>query len=149
EPRIALELLQLRGELVEQIGVRARVDLALEQLRGRIDGQLRHVAPQALAHASRLELDLMLRGRDESLAFGRGRALRLLDHLVRAALRLIDDLARAVARLAQYGLATLLGLDELGLTLLGRGETHRDLARAILHRAHDVGPHPSHNDPDE
>ena len=54
--------LDLRRELVEQIRVRARVDLAPEELGGRADRDPGHLAAQALACARGVELDLLLRG---------------------------------------------------------------------------------------
>src|SRR5690242_17777875 len=91
--------LNLRRELADEIGMRARVDLTLEELAGRLHRDLRHFAPQCLARMRRLEVDLRLRGREQSLAFLRGGALGLLDQLVGTMLRLIDDLRGSLARL--------------------------------------------------
>src|SRR6185369_2272321 len=90
----------LRCELADQVRVRARIDLALEQLRRRAHGERRYFLAQAFPRAVRFEIDLRLSGRNQALAFLRGGRLRLIDDLVRAVLRLVDDLLRAFTRFA-------------------------------------------------
>ena len=79
----------LLGELLEKIRVCARVDLAPEELAGGTNSDARHLAAQALLGVRRVELDLLLRGRQDACAFGARRALGLLDQLVGAVLRVI------------------------------------------------------------
>src|SRR5262245_60968095 len=80
----------LRRQLADEIGMRLRIDLALEKLRSGTDGDLRHVLAQRFARAGGLEIDLLLGGCDQSLAFLRGSALGLLDEVIGAMLRLVD-----------------------------------------------------------
>src|ERR1700732_1665354 len=95
--------LDLRRELIQQVGVLARVDLATEQFRRGADRDTCHLAPQALPGARDVELDLLLGGGDDAYTFAAGCALGLLEQLVGAMLRVIDDLVGALARLAPVG----------------------------------------------
>src|ERR1700758_3807641 len=90
----------LSRELVEKIGVLARIDLATEQLGSGGHRDAGDLAPQALAGARGIELDLLLRSRDDAGAFAAGRPLGLFHQLVGAMLGVIDDLIGALARLA-------------------------------------------------
>src|SRR2546423_13669315 len=90
--------LDLHRELVEEIGVGACVDLAPEELGGRADGDPGHLAPQRLARARGVELDLLLRGGENARALAAGRALGLLHPIAGTVLRLVADLARPLAR---------------------------------------------------
>src|SRR6185437_1883403 len=90
----------LRRELVEQIRVRLRIDLALQQLGGRAHRNLRNFLTQRLTRTGRIQLDALVRGLDQALPFRRGGTLRVLHHVVGAVLRLINDLVGALARLA-------------------------------------------------
>src|SRR5438132_1089475 len=141
--------LDLCGELADEIRVRARVDLAPEELRSGDDRDLRHFAAQALAGARRFELDLLVGRRHEALTFRAGGALGLVHQIVGAMLRLIDDLVRALARLTHDRIRPLASLRELLLALLRGGEPLRDLARALLHHAENERPHERHREPDE
>src|SRR5690349_6890389 len=139
----------LRRQFADQVCVRTRVDLALEQLRRRGHGELGHFLAQRFARAIGLEVDLLLSRRDEPLAFLRGRGLRLLDQLVRAVLRVIDDLRRTLARFADDRVRVGARLRELRLALLGRSEPERDLLAALFHRVGDQRPHEFHREPDQ
>src|SRR6185437_2471613 len=125
----------LRRQLADQLLVRACIDLALEELRGRGDGDLANLAPQALAGAGSLEPDLLLCRGHQALALLRGGGPRLLEDVVGPVLRLLDDLAAALARLAQDRFRAVARL--------------RDLALALLDHAHQGRPAPAHRDPDE
>src|SRR5436305_12358551 len=81
----------LRRELVEEIGVRAGVDLARQELGGGAHRDARHLTPQRLPGARRVELDPLLRGCENSRAFTARRALALLHQLAGSVLRLLDD----------------------------------------------------------
>jgi len=84
----------LRRELVEEIGVRAGgVDLARQELGGGAHRDARHLTPQRLAGARGVELDLLLRGRENTRALAAGCALGLLHQIAGSVLRVIDDLA--------------------------------------------------------
>src|SRR5580704_11791124 len=131
--RSGMCLSDLRGELIEQVGVLARVDLATEQFGGCADRDARHLASQALPGAPDLELDLLLRGGDDARTLAAGCALGLLEQLVGAMLRVIDDLVGALARLAHDGFRLVVRFAQLLLALLGCRESLRDLARALLH----------------
>src|SRR4029077_21031080 len=96
--------LDLRRELVEQVGVRARVDLAAEQLGGCVDGDAGHFLAQALARAGGVEIDLLLRGGDQACPRGGSGALGLVHHLIGPMLRMVDDLRGALAGLADDAL---------------------------------------------
>src|ERR1700730_1636941 len=87
--------LDLRGELAEEISMRLRVDLALEQFRRGLHRYLGHFAAQTLAGARGIELDLLLGRRDEALALRACSALRLFHEVVSPVLRVVDDLDRA------------------------------------------------------
>src|SRR5438132_12540662 len=118
----------LRRELVEEIGVRAGVDLARQELGGGAPGDARHLTPQRLPGARGVELDLLLRGCQNARAFTARRALGLLQQIAGSVLRLVDDVAGALARLADNGVRFAARLDELPLALLGGCEPVRDLA---------------------
>src|SRR6202023_468224 len=90
----------LGRDLVEEVGVRACVDLAPEELGGRAHRDARHLTPQGFARTGGIELDLLLRGRDQARAFAARRALGLLHQIAGAALPLLDDVVGALARLA-------------------------------------------------
>src|SRR6266481_6800299 len=92
----------LRRELVEEIGVRAGVDLARQELGGGAHRDARHLTPQRLARARGVELDLLLRGRENARALAAGCALGLLHQIVGAMLRLLDDVAGALARSEEH-----------------------------------------------
>src|SRR5256884_5949930 len=118
----------LRRELVEEIGVRAGVDLARQELGGGAHRDAGHLTPQRLAGARGVELDLLLRRCENARAFTARRALGLLHQIAGSVLRLVDDVAGALARLADNGLRFAARLDELPLALLGGCEPVRDLA---------------------
>src|SRR6266480_757522 len=58
----------LRRQLVQEVGVRARVDLALEELGGGAHRNGGHFPAQALLRPRGIELDLLLCGRDDARA---------------------------------------------------------------------------------
>src|SRR6267154_2292308 len=129
----------LRRELVEEIGVRAGVDLARQELGGGAHRDARHLTPQRLARARGVELDLLLRGRENARALAAGCALGLLHQIAGSVLRVIDDLAGALARLTNDGVRLV----------ARRGEPLRDLARALLHGVQDVRPDEPHRAVDQ
>src|SRR6185437_4503014 len=139
----------LRRQLADQLLVRARVDLALEELRSGGDRDLADLAPQALAGAGSLESDLLLRRSDQALTLLRRGSPRLLHDVVGPVLRLLDDLAAALARLAQDRFRPVARLLQLLLAPVRRGESLRNLALALLNRAHEVRPDLAHHDPDD
>ena len=59
--------------------MRTRVDLTPKQLTGGAHGYAGHLAAQALLGTRRVELDLLLSGRQDARAFRACRALGLLD----------------------------------------------------------------------
>src|SRR5262249_48024890 len=63
------ELLNLGGQLAEQVCVRSRIDLALEHLRCSTDSDRRYLAAQSLPRVRSFELDLLFRGRDQPCPF--------------------------------------------------------------------------------
>src|SRR5712672_3997355 len=89
--RSAMVELQPRGQLVEQLCVRARIDLALQDLRRAADRERRHLAAQLLARLLRVERHLGARALDEPRALRLRRLLRALDDLIAARLRLLLD----------------------------------------------------------
>src|SRR6266404_4539779 len=129
----------LRRELVEEIGVRAGVDLARQELGGGAHRDARHLTPQRLARARGVELDLLLRGRENARALAAGCALGLLHQIVGAMLRLLDDVAGALARFTNDGVRLV----------ARRGEPLLDLARALLHGVQDVRPDEPHRAEDQ
>src|SRR6185312_4373273 len=139
----------LRRQLADQLVMRARVDLTLEQLRGRGDRDLADLAPQALAGAGGLESDLLLRRSHQALTLLCRGAPRLLDDVVGPVLRLLDDLAAALACLAQDRFRAVARLLQLLLAAIRRGKPLRDLALALFDGAHQDGPALAHRDPDE
>src|SRR5437016_7690699 len=139
----------LRRELVEEIGVRAGVDLARQELGGGAHRDARHLTPQRLARARGVELDLLLRGRENARALAAGCALGLLHQIAGSVLRVIDDLAGALARLTNDGVRLVARLGELLLALLRGREPLRDLARALLHGVQDVRPDEPHRAEDQ
>src|SRR6185437_10349653 len=141
--------LDLRRELVDEIGVRTRVDLALEQLRGRFHCDLSHFTAQTLARVRSIELDLLVGSGHEALTLGRGCALRLLDEVVGTVLSLIDDLRGALARFTNDRVRLLTCFRQGLLALLAGSEPLRDLARALFHGAENHRPHVFHREPDE
>src|ERR1700753_3826334 len=52
---------ELQIELVEQLRVGLRIDLALQQARGALHGERCHLLAQALARTGRVERDLLVR----------------------------------------------------------------------------------------
>src|SRR5437879_13840501 len=94
----------LRRQLVEEVGVRARVDLALEELGGGAHRDRGHFPAQALLRPRGVELDLLLCGRDDARALAAGGALGLLHELGSGVLRMLGDVVGAPARLAHDGL---------------------------------------------
>src|SRR5580692_9654252 len=137
----------LGRELVEQIRVRPRIDLASQQSRGAFDGELAHFAPQGLARARGLEAHFLVRTGDQALCFGRSSALGLFDHLVRALARLIDDLRRTLARLADDLLRSRLGLIQVLLALGGRRQTLGDHLLSSLDLHEKERPYVLHHQP--
>src|SRR5437764_219167 len=90
------------------------------------------VAPaRGLARARGVELDLLLRGRENARALAAGCALGLLHQIAGSVLRLLDDVAGALARLTNDGVRLVARLGELLLALLRGREPLRDLARAL------------------
>src|SRR5207253_11304618 len=81
----------LRRELVEEIGVRAGVDLARQELGGGAHRDAGHLTPQRLAGARGVELDLLLRRCENARAFTARHALGLLHQIAGSVLRLLDD----------------------------------------------------------
>src|SRR5438874_12671258 len=81
----------LRRELVEEIGVRAGVDLARQELGGGAHRDARHLTPQRLAGARGVELDPLLRGCENARAFTARRALGLLHQIAGSVLRLRSE----------------------------------------------------------
>src|SRR5258705_1574627 len=128
----------LGRELVEEIGVRACVDLAPEQLGGRAHRDAGHLTPQGLAGARGVELDLLLCGIDQARASAARCTLGLLHQIVGSVLRLLDDVAGALARLAHDCLRLTARLGELLLALFGGRQSLCDLARALLHSAENM-----------
>src|SRR5579883_3351443 len=122
----------LGGEPLEDLGMRARIDLALEQPRGALDREPAHLAAQRLARARGLERDLLAGLREDALRLARGAAARLLDDLVAALAGRIDDLRGALARLAQDLLGVLLRLLEITGALRGGRQALGDLLLALL-----------------
>src|SRR5580704_8319295 len=104
-------------ELVEQLRVSLRIDLAPEQTRGTVDRELAHFAPQGLSRPRGFEGHFLVRAGNQPLRLGRGGALGLLDHLVRAFARLIENLRGALARLADDLLRSCLCLVQVLLAL--------------------------------
>src|SRR3984893_10054582 len=94
----------LRRELVEQVRVRACVDLAPEELGGCADRDAGHFAPQAVYRARGVELDLLLRPGHDACSFAARSCLGLLHQAIGEMLRVLDDLVGALARLAHDGL---------------------------------------------
>src|SRR6185437_9613958 len=139
----------LGRELVDEIGVRTRIDLALEQLRGRLHCDLSHFTAQTLAGVSRVQLDLLMSCSHEALTLGRRRALRLLDEVVGAVLSLVDDLRGALTCFTDDRVGLVTGFRQSFLAFLARSKPLRDLARALLHRTEDHRPHEFHRCPDE
>src|SRR6202521_5831340 len=139
----------LGRELVEKIGVRARVDLAPEELGGGAHRDAGHLTPQGFARARGLELDLLLRGRNQARGFAARGALGLLHQIAGAVLRLLDDVVGALARLAHDGVGLVARLGELLLALFGGRKSLCDLARALLHRVQDVRPDVPHRAEDQ
>ena len=86
------------------------------------DRDPRHFLAQALARARRVEIDLLVCGRDQARALGVRGALGLLHQLVGAMLRLVDDLGGTFARLADDGLRVAARFRQRLLALLGRGQ---------------------------
>src|SRR5690348_1703550 len=139
----------LRRELADQLLVLARIDLALEELRSRSDRDAADLTPQALAGAGSLEPDLLLRRGDQALALLRRGRPRLLHDVVGTVLRLLDDPAAALARFAEDRFGAFARLLQLGLAPVGRGESVRDLALALLDRGHEQRPDLAHREPDD
>src|SRR6185437_9277204 len=139
----------LRRQLADQLLVRARVDLALEELRGRGDRDLADFAAQAFAGAGSLQSDLLLRRGHQALALLRGGGSRLLHDVVGAVLGLLDDLAAALARLAQDRFRAVARLLQLLLAPIRRGKSLRDLALALLYLDHEIWPAPTHRHADK
>src|SRR5205807_10325910 len=122
----------LRRELVEEIGVRAGVDLARQELGGGAHRDAGHLTPQRLSRARGVELDLLLRGCENARAFTARRALGLLHQIAGSVLCLVDDVAGALARFTHDRLRLAARFAQLLLALLGRGASRGDFARALL-----------------
>src|SRR5438132_13855208 len=88
----------LRRELVEEIGVRAGVDLARQELGGGAHRDAGHLTPQRLTGTRGVKLDLLLRGCENARAFTALRALGRLHQITRSVPCLVDDVAGALAR---------------------------------------------------
>src|SRR5208283_5792257 len=117
----------LGRQFVEQLGVSSRVDFALQQARCALHGELAHFLAQAFAGARTLARRFVARLGQQTLRLGGGRALGLVDHLVRALAGLVQNLRRPVARLAQDFLGARLGFGQVLFTLGGGGQTGGDL----------------------
>src|SRR3984885_14339739 len=137
----------LGRELVEQIRVGSRIDLASQQARSAFDGKLAHFAPQGLARTRGLETHFLARTGYQPLRLGRGGALGFLDHLVRALARLIDDLRRALARRADDLFRSRLGLVQVLLALRGRRQTLGDHLLSSLDFHEKEWPYVLHHQP--
>src|SRR6478736_5069136 len=99
-------------QLVEQLRVHARIDLALEDLLRATDRERGNLATQFLARLLRVECHLRARALDEPAGLFLRGVLGGLDDLVGPRLRLALDRQRALTRL----------LDDLRDALLGRRE---------------------------
>ncbi len=113
----------------------ARIDLALEELRSRSNGDPADLAPQALAGAGSLEADLLLRGGHQALTLLRRRPLACSMMSLARCCACSMICAAALARLAQDRFGACARLLQLVLAPVGRGEPLSDLALALLDRA--------------
>src|SRR4051812_22863548 len=140
--------LELRLQLVEHLGVRACVDLALQDLLRAGYREPGDLLAQLLLGRLDLLLDLRVGARHEALALGLRLRLRLFDALARGLLRGGNDLLGARARLAEDRLAFLLRVGERRLAALGFGEAVGDGLAALLDRVHQRRPdeHPAQAD---
>src|SRR5271165_360447 len=137
----------LGRKLIQQIGVGLRIDLALEQARGALYGELADLLAQAFARARGFARDLVASLSHQALRFERSRALGFVDDLVRALAGLFDDLRGALTGLADDLLGARLGLLEVLLTLARRRKTLGQLLLARFDGLHDVGPDELHDRP--
>jgi hypothetical protein len=143
----ALRALDFERELLEQIGMRLRIDLATEQSACAYHGDLRNFLPQLFARTRRFELDALSSFGNQALAFRQGTAPSFFDQLVRAAIRLLDDLGCLCARFLDDFRCAGLGLGQALLAFLGRRKAFRDLATPIIDRRDQRRPNELHRYP--
>src|SRR4029079_2998949 len=120
---IAFLLSELRRELVEQLAVRLGVDFAFQDALGTGDSEAHDLAPQLVARAIALELDLRLGRGQRLLTFETGGRVSCVADLVGTRLRLRFDRDGAGTGFLDHGFSAAAGLRQVLLALFGGGET--------------------------
>src|SRR5690606_33508898 len=126
--------LKLRLELVEQLGMGAGINLALEDLFSTLDSQCGDVVAQQVAGTLDFLRGILRRLGDDAGALGFSLAASLLDQ--RGGLLLgLDDAGVGLG----FGRSldqtdARLGLGQIGLALLGGGQAVGDFLAALVHR---------------
>src|SRR4030095_14763716 len=119
--------LDLRYHFGEEVGVRPRVDLALEDALRARNGDRGDLAAQLVASPLHGLRDLRLRLFDLALALLLRVALRLAEDLGVARIGVVDDLHGLRARLDDDRLRLLAGRLEVAPALVARGDAVCDL----------------------
>src|SRR6185369_1713667 len=138
--------LELRLQLAEEVGMRARIDLAAQDLLGAAHGERGDVLAQRLARTRGLLLGLGARGGDDLGALFVGARLGFLDHRLREALGVGEALRGVGARRRKLLFGELVRRRQLGLGLVGGREAVADLLRALVERGGDRRPHELHRE---
>src|SRR5688572_6338424 len=146
--------LDLARELLDQICVRLRIDLALEQTRSARHGQRAHVLAKLVARAGLLECRFLASVTHQPLSLGhRGRA-RFLDDFARTPVGLVDDLERLLTRFVDDDLRLAVRALQLLVAAFSGGKTVGDLGAAVVDRTDQRWPdelhrHPAEDDKDD
>src|SRR5688500_11428277 len=142
-------LLELRGQLVEELGVRLRVHLAAEHLGGSCERECRDILAERVAGARLLVRGLAVSRRHYALALGDGQVLGLAHQLVRALVGDVNDLHGLLPGFRQDRLRAVPRVGQFLLALLARGDAVGDFLAARLDDVHQHGPDEFHAEPDE
>src|SRR4029453_16168090 len=141
--------LEVAPDRREQVSMRLRVALALQDLRGAGDGEVGDLVAQGFPGPRHLLLDLGLRGGKDPVGFRLRLGLRRVDRLALELLALGNDLGAPALGLGHHVGDALLRVREALTTLLPCRDAVGDRLLARVDRAHERRPDELGGEPDE
>src|SRR5271165_6989867 len=137
----------LGRQLIQQLRVSLRIDLAPDQARCTLDREPSHLMAQRFTRTGTFARRFIAPLREQPLRLGGGRALGVLDHLVGALARLIEDQRRPITRLAEDFLGAGLRFLQILFALGGGGQAFGNFLLPRFDHVHDIGPNEFHDGP--